>query len=367
MKIIIATTGSGGHLSPAIALAEELKRRSPDLDLYFIASGQPLTEGQLKGKAFKIIVFPALSPKKSFALQNIILIIKLIDIALRSLFIIIKIRPDLSIGFGGYISGPVILFSHLLSVRTVIHEQNLKLGRANRILSKFVDNVALSFEDSVEFLRHQDKAFVCGNPLRKDLISSLTRQEACLDIGLTPNRFTVLVTGGSLGARHINKEFINLLRDWKDPDSIQVIHISGELDFQDVVSDYDTIKIPHKVFSHFSKMQYAYRCSDLAVCRAGATTIAELAFFGLPAILIPYPYARGNHQLENAVLLKNYSAAILIEDDKLEAGVLEKHILGLIREPKELTRMSQNIKKFARPEAAKELADLVFSYSPSLR
>jgi len=362
MKVIIATTGAGGHLTCAIALAEELKKRDAGLDLYFVVSRHPISQTFLGNTGYKVNSFNLKGLDKSFSLQNLFLIIKLLITSVRSLLLVAKIRPDQAVGFGGYISGPIILFSHFFGARTIIHEQNLRLGVANRLLSRFVDKIALSFADSKTFLDKpylKNKLVVTGNPSRSQFLTNLGKDEAKNYFGLDSDRFTILVMGGSLGAQHINHEFINMLNTWHEPPRIQIIHLTGAKDYENIKSSYESLNIPYKIFAHLETMQYAYGAGDIVIARAGATTIAELSLFGIPAILVPYPYARGQHQLENAINLKENGAAILIKDDELNPSILKSHLLELINNPQKLRQISGSIKRFARPEASRNLADLV--------
>ncbi len=303
MKIIIASGGTGGHLFPAIRLAEEIVLRHKEIKILFVTSCRKEDINVLKKKdiAFKTLPLVGLGNKN---LLNFI--IRFIIGAIKSLFLILYFRPRVVIGFGGFISGPVMLFSSLFRIKTIIHEQNVYPGKTNKILSRFVNKIAVSFPQTLKYLKgFEGKIIVSGNPLRKGLKRDKT-------IG---SKITVLAMGGSQGAHTLNKivpEAMGLIENSKK-DLLEVIHISGYKEESNVIASYKDKGVKNRVFSFRDDIHNLYNKSDFVIARSGATTVAELLYLAKPAVLIPYPYS-GGHQRLNANLLKDMGRAIVLEE-----------------------------------------------------
>jgi UDP-N-acetylglucosamine--N-acetylmuramyl-(pentapeptide) pyrophosphoryl-undecaprenol N-acetylglucosamine transferase len=292
--------------------------------------------------------------------ENIISILRLVKSAFESIKIILRFRPDLVIGFGGYASFLLVFFAWVLGIKTLIHEQNVIIGRANRALAPFVDRISISFSQTKDYMRvYSDKLFLTGNPLRPGLIRVKT-DEALDFFGFSKDRFTILVMGGSLGAHKINMEFFKTASLIKDRVNFQIIHLCGVDDFDFLNDGYKNINIIAKVFKFLDQMQYAYSGSDLVICRGGALTVSELIFFELPAIIIPYPYAYA-HQLANAKVLTDIKCAILIEDQSLNALELGNTLIKLFSNPDMLNNLRFNYKGISQKLIKHRLSDVVAS------
>jgi UDP-N-acetylglucosamine--N-acetylmuramyl-(pentapeptide) pyrophosphoryl-undecaprenol N-acetylglucosamine transferase len=298
--------------------------------------------------------------KRKFTLESILFSVKLIVALMQSFLIIRRLHPTVVVGTGGYVCGPVLYVGSVLAIPTLIQEQNSYPGFTTRFLSSRVDQVHISFENSKRFFRRSDNVRFSGNPTRATL-GSITKAEAASFFGLDVQKKTLLVFGGSLGASSINRAVCNILSDLTTS-GIQVIWQTGE-------NDYDSIKASPeyqaekergaiKVFKFVEKMEYAYSACDLALCRAGATTVAELARAGVPAVLIPYPYATADHQTENAKAMVESGAAIMIADDMLSAKLLGT-LLDLLADKKRLKRMSESAVSISKPKAAATIAQAV--------
>ncbi len=354
MRALICAGASCGHLNPALALARELKKISPDFRISFVSTRRAGLESQIREKGYEVF-FVSARGWGSGLIKKFTAVCLLLASFWEAFFIIEKFRPDIIVGFGSYVSFPVLLEGAFFKKKTLIHEQNVSLGRANKILSLFVDKVALSVP--LSRVEKSGKFIYTGNPLREDL-NFRVRQEALNFFGFSGNKFTILVTGGSQGARGINRAFIRVAQRLRDGEGLQVIHITGPADYADLKDSYRKIRITHKIFEFLPQMDLAYSLADLVIARAGAATIAELAYFKKSAILIPYPGALG-HQVENAGCLKNENAARVIEENNLDGDLLFNNARDLINSPQERGKLSENIAKFFDAKSVENLAKAV--------
>jgi UDP-N-acetylglucosamine--N-acetylmuramyl-(pentapeptide) pyrophosphoryl-undecaprenol N-acetylglucosamine transferase len=343
MKILIACGGTGGHLIPALNFLNTLELKEGK-DQVMLAVTQRKIEKRILPSHYKVsyINISAISPKLDRG--NFLAAGKLFWGALESLILVIKFRPQVVIGFGGYASFFLVFFSWGLGVKTIIHEQNLRLGVANRMLAPFVDRIAVSFQQTKNRLKkYRNKVIVTGNPLRNTLVG-LKREDRLKFFGFSQNKPILLVMGGSLGAHKINMQFLKAAGGLKSKLNLQIIHLCGDNDFDFLKNEYKKLNIAVKLFAFLDKIDYAYAVADLVVCRAGATTISEIIFCRLPSIIIPYPHAYG-HQMENAEVLAEKGCAILIDDDQLDAKRLSEVIIELLNSSWRIDDMRLNFQR----------------------
>lgn len=350
MKVIIATGASGGHLFPALGLAEELKNNG---EIIFICDQGQAEEGiRKKGYRAKTLIIMKLR-----SWLNILPFVFYLSKAFgQSLRIINDFKPDVVVGFGSYVSFPAVMAAKVKGIPTIIHEQNVIPGRANRMLANFVNKIAISFSDSAKYFPRA-KILLTGCPLRQDLLN-VDKTVALQKFNLVADKFTILVLGGSQGSHHLNIKFIQAISGIQTQDNLQIIHLTGAGDYELVKAEYKKKGIGHCVFAFLEEMGYAYKLADLVISRAGASAITEIALFGLPSILVPYPFAYG-HQLQNAKVLADAGGAILIRDEDLSADLLQKNILRLINNRRQLQEMAQKTTSRAMPDAARDLANIV--------
>ncbi|MCM8791611.1 MAG: undecaprenyldiphospho-muramoylpentapeptide beta-N-acetylglucosaminyltransferase [Candidatus Omnitrophica bacterium] len=358
MKVLIACGGTGGHIFPALRLAEELQLRNKFIDIILVVGSSTL-EKRIIPKEYKIIRLDA-SPIKLVSFSEFIIsIFKLFKTLIKSLIILLRFRPNIIVGFGGYASFFLVLFGWFLKIKTIIHEENVLMGRANRILALFVNSISLGFIQTREiFSLYKDKMVITGNPLRKDL-KIIDRKEALGYFDFPSDCFTILVMGGSQGSYRINMEFLKAIHLLKDKFIFQIIHLSGERDYEFLKKQYNNMNIKVVLFKFLDKIHYALSIADLAVCRAGAMTISELIFFGLPAIIIPYPYAY-QHQSYNAKILESNGCALLIEEEELNFKRLAESVLELVENPSRLKDMRYNYNRLNKTTSI-ALWDIVLS------
>ncbi|MCM8790032.1 MAG: UDP-N-acetylglucosamine--N-acetylmuramyl-(pentapeptide) pyrophosphoryl-undecaprenol N-acetylglucosamine transferase, partial [Candidatus Omnitrophica bacterium] len=283
-------------------------------------------------------------------------LINFLKSCLQSLFLVFEFKPDVVVGFGGIDSIPLLMLAWFSHTKTLIHEQNVIPGKANRLLAKFADKIAVSFKETEEYLGAERKKLVLtGNPLRQQL-TRIEKHTALIFFEFSANKFTILVMGGSQGAHKINTVFLEVLKSFSGGDRLQIIHICGNKDYDFLAKEYKKLNLNVKLFSFLKEIWYAYSAADLAVCRAGATTIAELIFFKLPAIIIPYPFAEA-HQKQNAEVLEKRGSAVVVDEQNLSVGLLRQVLEDILNREQVLRRMQQGYVNFPEIHAGKLLSE----------
>jgi len=350
MRCVIAGGGTGGHLFPGIAVAEAFKEKEEGNEVLFIGTERGIEVRVLADGKFPLKTVRAL-PLKGRSLSGKVSALAAVPLAvLEALSILKAFRPHLVLGVGGYASGPALVAAWLLGIRRAIHEQNMVPGMTNQVLKWFSQRVFVSFEEARRYFPEK-KTRVTGNPIRKEFTLCSKRVQK-------GDRFTVLIFGGSAGAHRINeaaKEALDGLRAIRP--SIRFIHQTGRADLESVSRAYRQKGFDALVRPFFEDMPARYGAADLVLCRAGASTIAELAACGRGAILVPYPFAAHQHQLVNARRLVGLGASRMIEDKDLDGASLAKAILYLHSHPEELRSMEEAIGRVSRPRAAQEIVE----------
>jgi len=346
MRIVVTGGGTGGHLFPGIALATGLQRRIPGCRVMFIGTRRLLDQQALAGYDFELASIKCMGLKGMGLGNRLRSVLQLPAAVIEARRIIKRFKPDLVFGVGGYVTGPVLLAARLSSVPLCIHEQNSVPGLANKTLARIVDRVFLSIPCRYSF--PAGKTLVTGNPVRRDIIEAASNREVS-----EKKRITILVLGGSQGAHRVNslvtEAAAELVREYGG--RLAVIHQTGETDEEEVRFRYAEIGIKAEVKAFFQDMAGVYSLADLVVSRAGATTLAELSVMGLPALLIPYPYAADDHQKTNALYFQDGGAAVMHLEQELSGAKLAREIEGLLNNPDRLRTMSENMKSMGKPEA----------------
>ena len=355
VRLLVAAGGTGGHVYPGIAIAEEWMRLHPDSQVTFVgtARGVEAKAVPAAGFAFRPIEARGFPRRPSIG-------------ALRSLWsfgrgfaqmatIIKEVKPDAILATGGYVSGPAAIWARLLSIPLVLQEQNSVPGAANRWLSLIANQVHISFVESRHYFRRKNHLKVTGNPIRPALLRQ-DRASAYEALGLDPTRRTLLVFGGSRGAASINRAVAGALPLLARVPSVQVIWQTGAEDEKAMAEASRSAPFPVRVRAYVDRMEEAYAVADLAICRSGAMTITELTACGVPSILIPYPHAARDHQTQNARGLVDRGAAEMIADAELDPAELAGRVEALFRDEARLRRMGRNARAFARTNAAEKIA-----------
>jgi UDP-N-acetylglucosamine--N-acetylmuramyl-(pentapeptide) pyrophosphoryl-undecaprenol N-acetylglucosamine transferase len=358
MRCVIAGGGTGGHLFPGMAIAEAFVDREKGNEVLFIGTEKGIEARVLPGGKFPLKTIRA-KPIQGRSLLEKVKAIGGLPAAIFEAYTILKeFQPQLVLGVGGYASGPTLLAASLLGMKRAIQEQNVMPGMTNRILKWVSQRIFVSFEEAKKYFPGK-KAILTGNPIRKEFFATLREGRGEEE---KKDRFTLLVFGGSAGARRINRAMIEALGDLQGiKSSLKIIHQTGREDLAFVSGEYREKGFEALVKPFFEDLAFYYRISDLVICRSGASTVAELAVCGKAAVLIPYPYAAHNHQWINAKKLVDLGAARMILDQELSGGIIAQTILHLHDHPEERGRMEEAIQRLARPRAAEDIVDHCYS------
>jgi UDP-N-acetylglucosamine--N-acetylmuramyl-(pentapeptide) pyrophosphoryl-undecaprenol N-acetylglucosamine transferase len=360
LRVLFAGGGTGGHLFPAIAIADELKKIEPSIEITFVGTADKIEARVVPqiGYGFRTIWISGF--QRRLKLKNILFPIKLIVSIFQTYSILKKIKPHVVVGTGGYVSGPVLRTAVYLKIPTLIQEQNSYPGVTTRLLAPRVNEVHITFEQSLKYFSGIKNVYLTGNPTRGSL-ENIDMNAAMKYFGFDPEdkKTTILVLGGSLGAQTINQAVEKMLPKLVNT-GFRVIWQTGAdnfITYNEIKKSFSVQTVSVKPF--IERMDYAYSTADFVVSRAGATTIAELTRLGKPAILVPYPHAAADHQTENALSLAAAGAALVVDDSKLsiELDMAIKKIL----DSKALAEMSMKSKKFGKPNAAMKIAKRIIT------
>jgi len=359
-KFIISGGGTGGHIFPAIAIANALIKKCPDAEILFVGANGRMEMEKVPEAGYKIIGLNISGIQRKLTLKNIATLFRLIASLQKAKKIIKQFDPDVVIGVGGYASGPVLRIASSRKIPTLIQEQNSYPGITNKILSKKVDKICVAYEKMEKFFP-QEKIVLTGNPVRQDITVLKGKREQAIEMfKLDKNKKTILVVGGSLGARTINNAILDKLGLFKEH-GIQLIWQTGKTFYetaQQACTHYSDSGVGAHAF--ISKMDFAYAAADMVISRAGAIAISELCLVGKPVILVPSPNVTEDHQTKNALALSDNNAAILIRDTDAQETLVKKAI-ELINDAALCEKISSNILHFAHKDAAEQIADIVLN------
>ncbi|MEO5616647.1 MAG: undecaprenyldiphospho-muramoylpentapeptide beta-N-acetylglucosaminyltransferase [Candidatus Eisenbacteria bacterium] len=355
MKFMISGGGTGGHVYPGIAVAEELKRLRAGDEIVFVGSGRGLEATVVPQAGFRLrTILTRGFPRRAWWRWPWAVFANVIGF-LQALVIIMLERPDVVLGTGGYVSGPISLAAWMLRRPLILQEQNSIPGLSNRWLARLADEVHLSFVEARSYFGRKEHLKVTGNPVRAYILSG-DRTAALAEFGLVTGKPTVFIFGGSRGAHRINEAALEAMRRLKGRVDVQFILQTGRDDFEWAKGVVEQEQLPARVLPFLPRIHLAYAAADLVVCRSGAMTLAEIAVCGTPAILVPYPYAAHDHQTVNASNLVDRGAAAMILDRELSGERLANELAHLLADRQALSRMSAHARTFARPDAAERLA-----------
>lgn len=349
--MIIAGGGTGGHLFPGIAIAEEFLRRNPSNRILFIGTERGLEKKVLGGLGLPLRTIRVEGIKGRGPMQTARALEKIPGSLVASFRILHEFRPDIVVGVGGYASGPVVLAARLMGIKTAIAEQNAFPGLTNRILGNFTNRIFLAFSASQKWFP-KGRTLVTGNPIRAAFLAERPKERRNFPL------FTILIFGGSQGAHAINRIVGEALDDLLHlKDRLCFIHQTGETDKEMVADAYRKRSFTAEVFPFITDMAAAYRAADLLICRAGATSIAEITAGGKASILIPFPFAVNDHQTRNADVLSRAGAAEVIGEKDLKGPLLATLIERLYRNPETVRNMGASAAKLGNPNAARDIVD----------
>lgn len=351
-RFIISGGGTGGHIYPAIAIADELKVRFPDCEILFVGAKDKMEMQKVPQAGYKIEGLWISGIQRKISVQNAKFPFKLIDSLIKSRKILKEFKPDVAIGTGGFASGAVVRVAAQMGIPTLIQEQNSYPGITNKMLSKKAKTICVAYEGLEKYFS-KDKMVLTGNPVRQDIANDTNKQDALTHFGLDPNKKTLLVLGGSLGSRRIN-QLIEKEIEFFNKQNIQVLWQCGKFYFSEYEKYNNQQNI--KVFAFIDRMDLVYAAADFIISRAGASSVSELAIAGKPVIFIPSPNVAEDHQTKNAKAIADKNGAILIKESELD--IRFEDVFSEVVKNEELQKeLSQNIKELAKPNATKDIVD----------
>lgn len=349
-KIVISGGGSGGHIFPAIAIANKIKEENPEAEILFIGAEGKMEMEKVPAAGYKIIGLPIRGFQRKFSLSNFLLPFKIINSLWKARKILKDFNPDVVVGVGGYASGPTLQMATMLKIPTVIQEQNGFAGKTNKILGKKVDKICVAYENMEKFFP-KEKIVFTGNPVRQSIVDVEGKNDEAFDFfKLDKNKKTILVVGGSLGARTFNNCLVGKIKLFQEA-NVQLIWQCGKRDFESLKSATRNLDMTGVVLTDFiQRMDYAYAAADVVISRAGAIAVSELSIIGKPLILIPSPNVAEDHQTKNAMALVSKNAALMIPDIDGQQKMV-KQMLLLIEDEEQQKDLMKNLKPFAIKDA----------------
>ncbi|QWV93926.1 undecaprenyldiphospho-muramoylpentapeptide beta-N-acetylglucosaminyltransferase [Geomonas oryzisoli] len=351
MRLIIAGGGTGGHLFPGIAVAEEFLARGPENEVLFVGTERGIEARLLPKLGYKLELISASGMKGMGTVKKLMSAGRLLYGYSQSRKILKSFKPDLVLGVGGYASAPMLLAAKGMGIPRFVHEQNALPGLTNKVLSRVVDGVFISMEEAAAFFP-KGITQMTGNPIRKEILWGFQEQRA----RTSGDTFSILVFGGSAGAQRINSAMLEALPHLEQAKpKLRITHQTGEKDVARVREGYQAQGVQAQVLSFIDNMSAAYGAADLVICRAGATTIAEVTACGKGCIFIPYPFAADDHQRKNAESLVNRDAGRMILEEDLTGEHLAAEILNLMAHPEQVAELEKNARSLAQLDAAQAI------------
>ena len=369
MRVLFAGGGTAGHINPAIAVADYLKKNNPDIKISFIGTkrGMEYRLVSLAGYDFYTIDVAGFQRKITVKniFRNIGTVCKVLTSSVESKKLLKKLKPDVVVGTGGYVCGPVLREAVKLGIKTAVHESNAFPGVTIKMLAPMVDAVMIAIPDAENRLNAKNPAIITGNPIRSSL-AQMTKENARKQLGIGMEKSVVLAFGGSLGARIINNSMIKVIEENLKTQEFVIFHGTGRSSYQDVLKEAQKIGYTEEnenieILSYIDNMDVLLAAADVVVCRAGAMTVNEMQVCGKPSILIPSPYVAENHQFHNAMALKRIGAAELIEEKDMTGELLIKTLRDMFSDKETLKSMSEKAKESAIFDADRRIAEIILN------
>lgn len=368
MKIIVSGGGTGGHIFPAISIANEIRKRWNDAGILFVGAEDRMEMERVPAAGYTIIGLPVAGFDRKNLLKNVSVAIKLIRSMQKARKIVDDFKPDIAVGVGGYASGPILKAASAKGVPTLLQEQNSYAGVTNKLLAQKAATICVAYEGMEKFFP-KEKIVLTGNPCRQDLLISKENKQRGYDhFQLDPHKRTILMLGGSLGARTLNKSIVDAFPKLAALDDVQVIWQCGKYYYKEMQQLAEADRIPSNVhlLDFVSRMDYAYSVADLVISRAGAGSISEFCLLEKAVILVPSPNVAEDHQTRNAQALVNKEAAVMVSD-ALAPTVLFDVALSLVKNDEQLRNLSRNIAQLAQHDSAKRIVDEIEKIVTAMR
>lgn len=356
LKIIVSGGGTGGHIFPAIAIANAIRELEPDADILFVGAEGRMEMEKVPQAGYRIVGLPVAGFSRSLTPKNIVVIFKLFKSMLKANRIVTDFKPHVVVGVGGYASGPIVKAAQRKGIPTILQEQNSYAGVTNKLLAKRAKTICVAYQGMEKYFP-AEKILITGNPVRQDIENlSVNRNQGLEYFGVESDKKVLLILGGSLGARTINQSLIDALNLIKSRPDIVVIWQTGKLYYQTVKEMLASNPVQNiRLYDFITRMDLAYVTADTIISRAGAGTISELCLVAKPCILVPSPNVAEDHQTHNAQALVSHHATIMIPDNQAKENLV-KHAIDLLDRPEEQKKLSENISRLALRKSAKTIA-----------
>lgn len=362
-RVIISGGGTGGHIYPAIAIANAIRDVAPSAEILFVGAEGKMEMEKVPKAGYRIIGLPIAGIQRKLSIENLSFPLKLVKSLLKARSIIKEFKPDVAVGVGGYASGPLLLAAGMIGIPFLIQEQNSYAGITNKFLSKKAKKICVAYPGMEAFFP-AEKILMTGNPVRKDILDAPSQREAAFKhFGLDATKKTLLVIGGSQGAKTINESIDKGLSELIKA-GYQVVWQTGKLFIEKAKETVKSLKAKGVYVSDFIyEMDFAYALADVVVSRAGALSVSEICLVAKPAIFVPFPFAAEDHQTKNALSLVHENAGLLVKDSEAKEKLVTE-TLALLQNPEKQYNLSKNILKLAKPNAAGEIAAQVLKLIP---
>jgi UDP-N-acetylglucosamine--N-acetylmuramyl-(pentapeptide) pyrophosphoryl-undecaprenol N-acetylglucosamine transferase len=360
LRVIISGGGTGGHIFPAVSIANAIREKRPDAKILFVGAEGRMEMQRVPAAGYPIKGLPIVGFNRKNWLKNIPVLFKIMKSRNMAREILSEFKPQVAVGVGGYASGPTLNMAESMGIPTLLQEQNSYAGVTNKLLAKNARRICVAY-DGMERFFPADKILFTGNPVRQNLLNTaLTKDEAVRRFGLVPGKKTILIVGGSLGARTINDSILGNLPLVKQQQKVQFIWQTGKYYSEEIHNELQRRGCPENliVTDFISDMSEAYAAADLVISRAGAGSISEFCLLGKPVILVPSPNVAEDHQTKNALALVQQNAALYVTDAEARRILLPQAI-NTVTDPAKLESLGRNILQLAKPNAASDIADEV--------
>lgn len=360
LRVIISGGGTGGHIFPAVSIANEIKAKRPDAKILFVGAEGRMEMQRVPAAGYPIKGLPIAGFNRKNLLKNIPVLFKILESRRMARRILRDFRPQVAVGVGGYASGPTLNVAESMGIPTLLQEQNSYAGVTNKLLAKKARKICVAYDGMSRFFP-ADKILFTGNPVRQNLLEgTVQKDDAVRSFGLVPGKRTILVIGGSLGARTLNESILGNLPLVKQQNNVQFVWQTGKYYSSAIKEELDRRGCPDnlKVMDFIADMKQAYAAADLVISRAGAGSISEFCLLGKPVILVPSPNVAEDHQTKNALALVQKNAALYVPDTEARRSLLPLAI-NTVADHEKLESLSRNIIQLARPNAASDIADEV--------
>ena len=359
LKVIISGGGTGGHIFPALSIANELKAQVPEADILFVGALGKMEMERVPAAGYPIVGLPVMGLPRKASLKMFRFVWMLYQSMRKARKVIADFQPDVAIGVGGFASGPVLKAAVRKGIPAILQEQNSYAGVTNKLLSAKVRKICVAYPNMERYFP-AEKIVVTGNPVRQNLLQPVNKNDALQAFALNPDKPVVLIVGGSLGARSLNEAVMANL-DLIAQSGVQVVWQTGKYYYREMLDRLKGIQPDNLMPLEFlSNMDFAYKAADLVISRAGAGTISELCLLGKPCVLVPSPNVAEDHQTKNAMALVENEAAVLVKDVEANARLFAESF-ALVNDPERLEQLSANILKLAKPNATQDIIDVIFN------